>query len=134
MPHKKRTCRKNSPKVKRTPERKILEYTLSVKRQVLERETLPFDVGRMSRMPYNPFTRHEYAGVFNLPMLLLNVFSSGWTDARFVTVGKAKEIGADFRGQRTTPLWSPRTMREEDEDTGEEIIKGIRFPARIRGR
>ena len=59
MPRKKRTHRKNSANAKRTPDRKMLEYMLSIKRQVLERETLPFDVGRMSRMPYNPFTRHD---------------------------------------------------------------------------
>ena len=129
MPRKKPIYRKNSANAKRTQEREILEYMLSIKRQVLERETLPFDVGRMPRMPYNPFTRHEYAGAFNLPMLLLNAFSSGWTDPRFVTVGKAKELGADFRGQRTALLWAPRTIREKDEDTGEEIVKGVRFRA-----
>ncbi|MXY45866.1 MAG: DUF1738 domain-containing protein [Chloroflexi bacterium] len=81
----------------------------------------------MSYLPYNPFTKREYSGRFNLPMLLLSAYSHGWTDPRFVTVGKAKEIGADFRGQRTTPLWAPRPIKEKDEETGEERVRGVFF-------
>ena len=129
MPRKTYRRSRAADAVKRTPEQKILEYMLSIKEQVLERETLPFDVGRFAYLPYNAFTKRQYTGMHNLIMLMIGAFQYGWTDPRFVTVGKAKEIGADFRGRRTTPLWAPVTVSEIDEETGEKKVKGVRFRA-----
>ena len=113
--------------VKQTPEQKILEYLLSIKQQVLEREVLPFDVGRFNRMPHNAFTRHQYGGFYNLLMIMIRSFQNGWDDPRFVTVGKAKEIGAEFKGEKTTTLWAPVFIKEINEDTGKEEVVAVRF-------
>ena len=94
--------------VKQTPEQKILEHLLSIKEQVLEREVLPFDVGRFNRMPHNAFTRHQYGGFYNLLMIMIRSFQNGWDDPRFVTVGKAKEIGAEFKGREDHDALGPR--------------------------
>ncbi len=120
---------KRTPKrtPKQTPEQKIMEYMLGIKEEVLNREVMPWDSGRFERMPCNPFTKHQYGGMFNLLMLQFRAFSEGWDDPRFVTRGKAKEIGADFRGQRMTQLWYPVPIKEKSEDTGEEEVVGIRY-------
>ena len=113
--------------VKQTPEQKIMEHLLSIKQQVLEREVLPFDTGRFARMPHNAFTKHQYGGVFNLLMIMIRSFTQGWEDPRFVTVGKAKEIGANFKGEKTTALWAPVFIKEINEDTGKEEVVAVRF-------
>ena len=118
---------KGSHLVKQTPEQKILEHLLSIKQQVLEREVLPFDVGRFARMPHNAFTQHQYGGFYNLLMIMMSSFVKGWDDPRFVTVGKAKEIGAEFKGERTTMLWAPVFIKELNEDTGKEEVVAVRF-------
>ena len=118
---------KGSHLVKQTPEQKILEHLLSIKQQVLEREVLPFDVGRFARLPHNAFTKHQYGGVFNLLMIMIRSFVNGWDDPRFVTVGKAKEIGAEFKGEKTTALWAPVFIKEINEDTGKEEVVAVRF-------
>lgn len=115
MPRKKNSRRKSGAP-KRTPEQ-----------QILEREVLPFDAGRFAHMPYNAFTGHQYAGMSNLLMLTMRCWREDWKDPRFVTVGKAKEIGADFRGQATTSLWLPVPIKELNEDTGEKETVGVRF-------
>ena len=114
-------------KRKRTPERKLLEYMLGLKEEVLEREVMPWDSGRLTHLPYNPFTGRRYGGLFNLLMLQVRAFGAGWTDPRFITRGKAKEIRADFRGQRMTQLWYPVQRKEVDEDTGEEEVVGVAY-------
>ncbi len=121
--------RKSSNMVKQTPEQKILEHLLLIKDQVIEREVLPFDVGRFAYMPFNAFTKHSYRGMYNLLMLMMQCFTHGWEDPRFVTVGKAKEIKADFRKQPTTMLWAPVIIKGRNEETGEEEVKAIRFRA-----
>ena len=52
---------------------------------------------------------------------------NGWDDPRFVTVGKAKEIGAEFKGEKTTMLWAPLFIKEINEDTGKEEVVAVRF-------
>lgn len=118
---------KGSHLVKQTPDQKILEHLLSIKEQVLEREVLPFDTGRFGHMPHNSFTKHQYGGFFNLLMIMIRSFQNDWDDPRFVTVGKAKEIGADFKGQKTTTLWAPVFIKERNEDTGELEVVAVRF-------
>ena len=113
--------------VKQTPEQKIMEHLLSIKQQVLEREVLPFDTGRFACMPHNAFTKHQYGGFFNLLMIMIRSFTQGWEDPRFVTVGKAKEIGAKFKGEKTTTLWAPVFIKEINEDTGKEEVVAVRF-------
>ena len=124
---KKRSDNKGSHLVNQTPEQKILEHLLSIKQQVLEREVLPFDVGRFARMPHNAFTQHQYGGFYNLLMIMIRSFVNGWDDPRFVTVGKAKEIGAEFKGEKTTMLWAPVFIKELNEDTGKEEVVAVRF-------
>lgn len=143
----KKVYRKRGPaKPKQTPEEEILKSLLSIKDLVMARETLPFEVGRYAYMPYNAFTEHQYRGLFNLMMIMIRTLeavafaaaaeevtgekaepSGDFSDPRFVTVGKAKEIGAQFRGQRTTPLWAPMLIKGIDEETGEEEVKALRF-------
>ena len=126
-PSGKRRGGNSSHLVKQTPEQKILEHLLSIKQQVIEREVLPFDVGRFARMPHNAFTKHQYGGFFNLLMIMIRSFTQGWEDPRFVTVGKAKEMGAKFKGERTTTLWAPVFIKEINEDTGKEEVVAVRF-------
>ncbi|MDE2688563.1 MAG: zincin-like metallopeptidase domain-containing protein [Chloroflexota bacterium] len=123
----KRRNGKRSHLVKQTPEQKILDHLLSIKQQVIEREILPFDTGRFTRLPHNAFTGHEYRGFFNLLMIMMRNFQLGWDDPRFVTVGKAKEIGAKFKGEKTTTLWAPLPIKETNEDTGKEEVVAMRF-------
>ena len=78
-------------------------------------------------MPHNAFTKHQYGGVFNLLMIMIRSFTQGWDDPRFVTVGKAKEIGAKFKGEKTTALWAPVFIKEINEDTGKEEVVAVRF-------
>ena len=87
----------------------------------------PFDVGRFARMPHNAFTKHQYGGFYNLLMIMIRSFQFGWDDPRFVTVGKAKEIGAEFKGEKTTMLWAPPFIKEINEDTGKEEVVAVRF-------
>lgn len=124
---KKKYRRSKSNGKKQTPEQKILEYMLGLKEEVLKREVMPWDSGRLGHLPYNPFTNHQYGGSFNLFMLQVRAFGTGWTDPRFVTRGKAKELKADFRGQRMTQLWYPMQRKEVNEDTGEEEIVGVYY-------
>ena len=106
---------------------RVLAFLEGVKEDVLARETLPFDVGRFAHMPYNVNTGHAYGGKYNRPILLTQAALKGWTDPRFLTIGYAKELGADFRGQRTTELcgWQPHYT--EDEETGEKLENGGHF-------
>ena len=119
--------RRKSGGKKQTPEQKILEYMLGLKEEVLNREVMPWDSGRLGHLPYNPFTGHQYGGSFNMFMLQVRSFGTGWTDPRFVTRGKAKELKADFRGQRMTQLWYPMQRKEVNEDTGEEEVVGVYY-------
>ena len=120
--------RKSSNMVKQTPEQKILEHLLLIKDQVIVREVLPFDVGRFAYMPFNAFTKHSYRGMYNLLMLMMQCFSHGWEDPRFVTVGKAKEIKADFRKQSTTMLWGPRNHQGTQRGDGRGRGQGHSLP------
>ena len=127
---KKRTYRRRKSGAnakKQSPEQKILEYMLGLKEEVLKREVMPWDSGRLGHLPYNPFTNHQYGGSFNLFMLQVRAFGTGWTDPRFVTKGKARELKADFRGQRMTQLWYPMQRKEINEDTGEEEVVGVYY-------
>lgn len=119
--------RRKSGGKKQTPEQKILEYMLGLKEEVLKREVMPWDSGRLGHLPYNPFTGHQYGGSFNMFMLQVCAFGTGWTDPRFITRAKAKELKADFRGQRMTQLWYPMQRKEVNEDTGEEEIVGVYY-------
>ncbi len=119
--------RRKSNGKKQTPEQKILEYMLGLKEEVLKREVMPWDSGRLGHLPYNPFTNHQYGGSFNMFMLQVRAFGTGWTDPRFVTRGKAKELKADFRGQRMTQLWYPMQRKQVNEDTGEEEVVGVYY-------
>ena len=121
MAKKRRTYRrKRSPATKEGVEEKILKHITGLKEEVLNREVLPWDSGRFMRLPYNPWTNHEYIGTFNLFMLQMRSYIEGWDDPRFITVGKAKELSGDFKGQTTTELWYPvvkKVERDEDEDS-----------------
>ncbi len=125
--YKRRNKKGKASTARQTPEQKILEYMLGLKDEVLKREVMPWDSGRMGHLPYNPFTRHKYGGTYNAVMLQMMSFVYGWQDPRFVTRGKAKELNADFRGQKMTHLWYPVPRKEVNEDTGEEEVVGIYY-------
>ena len=105
----------------------MLEFLMGVKQKVIDEEIMPFDVGRYNHMPYNALTGRPYGGAFNLATLLVRGAIHEWSDPRFVTIGKAKELGADFRGQKGTKLLGWRPIIRKDEETGEEERVGGYF-------
>ena len=122
-----KTYRRKSGGKKQTPAEKIYKYMMELKDEVLERNVLPWDSGRVGYMAYNPFSGHQYSGLHNTLMLDIDQFLRQRTDARYVTRKKAVEIGADFKGAKMTHLWLPLPRREKNEDTGEEETVGVWF-------
>lgn len=128
MANSRKKYRRKSNNARQTPAQHILSYLLEMKKMAEEGNTKKFDVGRRySGMPYNAFTGHQYAGFHNVIMLTIAAIVHGYTDPRFVTMGKAKEIGANFKGQKSTMLWAPVPVKKKDEETDEDKIVGIRF-------
>lgn len=112
---------------KQSPAEKIYQFMMQLKEDVLERNVLPWDSGRVGHQAYNPFSGHVYSGMYNSLMLDVDAFLNNRTDARYVTRKKAVEIGADFRGAKMTHLWLPLPRRQVNEDTGEEEQVGVWF-------
>lgn len=77
--------------------------------------------------PRNAVSGRPYTGV-NIFICLVGQMAGGFTTQRWVPKGGMKELGTWFRkGEKPMWLWRPRTVKDKDEDTGEDTFKVVGF-------
>ena len=69
-------------------------------------------------MPHNAISGRGYRGI-NLMILYAEQIEKGYQSTGWLTVGKCKEFGLDFKGQKTTEVVLWKRSEKKDPDTGE---------------
>jgi antirestriction protein ArdC len=69
-------------------------------------------------MPHNAISGRAYRGI-NLMILMAEQVEKGYTSTGWITVGKCKELGLDFKGCKTTEVVLWKRSEKKDSDTGE---------------